>query len=266
MIDLQALILPIIIFAAVGIVAGLLLTVVSNAFAVKENEQVLSVTDALPGINCGVCGFSGCEEYAKTIVGKHNAPNLCIPGGATAAMAISEIMGIPFEGVESRSAFIHCEGNYDATSNKYDYKGAVSCETANMYYKGRAFCEYGCIGFGDCAQVCEYGAITISNGLAVIDREKCTGCLLCAKRCPKNLILSERNNSAVVVACMSRNSGKVTRQNCKRGCIACKRCEKECPTGAVKVENNLAKINYDICHNCGKCAEVCPMSTIRVYN
>ena len=59
---------PVLIFIGLGILAGLLLSVFSKIFAVPTDEKVEKVRAALPGLNCGVCGFSGCDNYANGIV------------------------------------------------------------------------------------------------------------------------------------------------------------------------------------------------------
>ena len=49
---------------------------------------------------------------------------------------------------------------------------------------------------------------------------------------------------------------------CSAGCIGCRICEKNCPKEAIKVEDNVACINYDLCINCGICASKCPRKII----
>ena len=61
-------ILPVLMFAVMGLVAGILLTVVSKLFEVKTDPRTEEVNEALPQINCGACGYSGCSDYAKAIV------------------------------------------------------------------------------------------------------------------------------------------------------------------------------------------------------
>ena len=83
-------ILPIIIFIVLGVVSGVLLTVVSKVFEVKVDTRVEKISEALPQINCGACGFSGCNDYANAIVEHGEKMNLCKPGGEAAAKAINE--------------------------------------------------------------------------------------------------------------------------------------------------------------------------------
>jgi NAD-dependent dihydropyrimidine dehydrogenase PreA subunit len=49
---------------------------------------------------------------------------------------------------------------------------------------------------------------------------------------------------------------------CSVGCIACRKCEKACPTGAIKIIDNLAVIDYNLCVNKGECFKVCPTKAI----
>ena len=49
-------VLPVLIFAAIGGISGVLLTVGSKLFFVKTDETVAQIIEALPGANCGACG------------------------------------------------------------------------------------------------------------------------------------------------------------------------------------------------------------------
>ena len=66
-------IIPVAVFAVLGAVSGILLTVVSKIFAVKTDDRIERINESLPQANCGACGFAGCEDYANAIV-KDNAP------------------------------------------------------------------------------------------------------------------------------------------------------------------------------------------------
>lgn len=257
-------ILPILIFAGLGLLAGILLTVISKVFAIKTDERLEAVQNALPQVNCGACGFSGCNDYADAIVNHGAQINKCNPGGEDTANKIGSIMGKEAGDVQPVVAFVHCRGNCDSAPHKYDFDGKSSCAATNRFYNGSKLCTSGCLGLGDCLSVCARGAIKICNGVAFIDEELCEGCGLCVKACPKKLISIRRKSQCVDVVCQSKASGKDTRKLCKNGCVGCRLCEKACPIGAIKVENNFASIDYDKCINCGICAKTCKMGVIRI--
>ena len=52
-------------------------------------------------------------------------------------------------------------------------------------------CKVGCIGCMKCQKTCEFEAVTVKNGLAQVDPEKCTGCGKCAEACPRHIITME---------------------------------------------------------------------------
>lgn len=256
-------ILPILIFAGLGAGAGILLTVVSKVFAIKTDERLEKLQDALPQINCGACGYSGCNDYAAAILNDNAPTNLCKPGGDKASQKISEIMGIEFEDVIEEVAFVCCAGTCNVTSTKYDFDGAPTCVGANRFYNGSKTCTSGCLGFGDCVKACPNEAIDIIDGVAVVNNNRCLGCGLCAKACPNNLIVMKPATQKIDVVCSSTAMGKVTRAVCTVGCIGCKLCEKKCPNGAITVNNNFATIDYSKCTQCGICVDVCPTHAIQ---
>ena len=261
--------IPVLILFGIAIVCALVLTVSSAFFGVKENEKTAAVRDCLPGANCGACGYSGCDGYAKAISeGETDNPSLCIPGGDGVAKSIAEIMGLEAADVVERVAYVACNGSCMPAERKYVYNGPKTCVSANMYYSGDRDCTFACLGYGDCVKVCPRDAICIDNTryVAEIDPRKCIGCGLCVKECPNGIISLINDTSRVVVKCSSHNKGAQVRKVCSNGCIACGKCEKSCPAGAIKVENNLATIDYEKCTGCGVCHEVCPVKCIHLEN
>jgi len=251
-------ILPILIFVVLAIAAGVILTSLAKKFPGKSTDDEVAVRECLPGLNCGVCGYAGCDEYAHKLVTERVAPNACKPGGVAVAKKISDLTGIPFSGVDQQVAVVHCSGSYISTTDKYDYRGALSCAASARFYGGRTSCVFGCIGLGDCVDICPNGAIKVENGCAKVNPSLCTGCMMCASRCPKGIISAVPKSASIYTLCHSTANAKETIKVCKTGCISCKRCEKACPYGAIKVTNNFPEIDYSLCQNCGKCVEVCP--------
>ena len=129
---------------------------------------------------------------------------------------------------------------------------------------GPKTCEYGCLGGGSCVNVCQFDAIHIVNGIAVVDKDACKACQKCIHICPRHLIDLIPYTATEVVTCMSKDKGAVVNQYCKAGCIACHICEKNCPSDAIKVTDNIAHIDQEKCTHCGICAEKCPKKAICV--
>ncbi len=248
---------------AVSIVLAVLLALVSRFFGVEEDQTVKAIRDALPGVNCGACGFKGCDDYAVAIAQGQAKPNLCVPGAESTAEKIGEILNIEVEAPKDVVAFVHCNGNCEATSRKADYKGVSTCRAASAIYGGPNSCIYGCMGFGDCAAACPTQAICMKDGIAHVDTSRCLGCGLCVSICPKKVISLLPQETATVVMCNSRDKGADARKACSNACIGCKKCEKVCPESAVKVVDNLAQIDYTKCTGCGICTEGCPTGCLK---
>lgn len=258
----EAYIFPILLFAGMGILAGVLLTAASKIFEVKSDPRVDEVGEALPQVNCGACGYSGCSDYAKAIVEKGEKPNLCKPGGAKSADKISEIMGVSAEAAEKQIAVVRCSADCESKKQSFEFEGELICVNAKRFYGGMWGCKFSCLGQGDCAKVCPSDAIVIKDGLARIDKSECIGCGMCANVCPNDVIEIRKMAPTADVLCSSKDMGKAVKAVCGKGCIGCKLCEKQCEFDAIHVTDNIARVDHDKCTACGKCAEKCPVKVI----
>lgn len=262
MISFETHILPILIFAVLGALAGILLTVASKVFYVKTDERIGEISDLLPQANCGACGYAGCADYAAAIVEKGVATNLCKPGGNETAQAASAVMGVTAEEIIPEIAILHCSGNCEATQKRFDFGGVQSCAAAKRFYGGNGLCSFGCIGLGDCVSVCDNQALAIVGGIAQVTPSLCGACGKCAKVCPNQLISIRPVTKHYDVRCSSKDNGKTTKLACKNGCIGCKICEKKCLNGAITVTDFHASIDYEKCTGCGQCYDACPIGCI----
>ena len=248
---------------AISLVLGVLLALFIRFFGIEDDEKVKNIKCALPGANCGACGYKGCADYAEALAAGKAEPSLCVPGGESTATALGDILGVNVEAAGKKVAVVHCNGVASATSKKAEYHGISSCKACSMLYGGDGACAYGCLGCGDCAAVCPTNAICLDDGIARINKELCTGCGACAKACPKGIISAVPADATTVVACSNKDKGADARRACKVACIACRKCEKTCPFGAVSVKDNCATIDYSKCTGCGACAECCPTGAIK---
>lgn len=253
-----------IIMLSLASLLGLVLAITYARFKVITDPRTDKIRDNLPGADCGACGCTGCANYAEAIVKKGADINLCSPGGEEAANEIAKIMGVEAEKKDRKVAVLMCSAKN--VRNLVDYNGPKNCVSANLVQGGHKGCEYGCLGFGDCADVCKFGAITMDeNGLPHVDQSKCTACGKCAEICPKGLYQILPEKKRVHVRCKNLDKGKLAKTKCDNPCIACKKCEKVCKFDAIHVIDNLAVIDYEKCKVCGKCVLVCPSLIIRNY-
>ena len=261
------------ILGGLGLVFGLVLAAASKVFYVETDPRLDQLNECLPGANCGGCGFAGCGAYAEAVL-KGEAPvGKCASGGNEAAKAMAAIMGVEAGEVTRKVALVRCSGarTYDAEGNltkgakmKATYEGFHDCLAASRVGgSGPLSCKFGCLGYGSCTKVCKYGAISVKNGVAVVDEDLCVGCMACAQVCPRKVITAVEPDRNVVIGCNSLAKGAVTNRACTIGCIGCGKCMKTCPSGAITITNNLAQIDYSKCTNCGECAKVCPKGLIK---
>jgi len=249
----------------IGVALALILVVADKKLAVKEDPRVEQALVALPGINCGACGFAGCSGFAAAVVEGAVSVSGCKPGGADVAKKLAELLGVEQAEAETpQKARVFCSGGLEAAHRDKVYIGVMTCEAAHII-GGEKACLYSCIGFGDCVDACPFDAIHMDdNGLPIIDLVKCTGCGECVRACPRNIIGLTDADEKIHVYCRSHDKGPVVRKICSAGCIACKLCEKDDDTGAVKVVDNLSVIDYSVNKEPLKAIERCPTKVIRV--
>lgn len=265
-------IVTILFLAIVGALAALLLFVVSKKFHVEEDARIELVNEALPGANCGGCGYPGCSGFARACVEAESMEGLfCTVGGNDTMLKVADILGRTAVEAEPQLAVVRCNGTCNARPKVNQYDGASSCAIAAATYGGETGCTFGCLGLGDCTLACGFDAIKMNplTGLPEVDEERCTACGACVKACPKMIIELRKKGPKgrrIFVSCVNKEKGGVAKKACDNACIGCSKCFKECKFEAITIANNLAYIDPNKCRLCRKCVEACPTGAIHEVN
>ncbi|WP_165411740.1 RnfABCDGE type electron transport complex subunit B [Clostridium estertheticum] len=257
------LIYPVISIGGMGLVFGIVLGYANKKFYVAVNPKIPLVREALPSANCGACGYAGCDAYATAVVEGGALLNACSVGGSSVAQKIGEIMGVSVETANPQVAFVKCKGTCTVAKEKYEYDGIKDCRQAVIAPGGGPkACADGCLGFASCVRACEFNALHVIDGVAVVYKDNCVACGACIAVCPKNLIELVPATQEVLIECNSKSKGKTVKDNCGVGCIACGMCARVCPSKAIVMVNNLPIIDFEKCTQCGLCATKCPTKVI----
>lgn len=269
---MNELLLTILTLSVLGAFLALILYFVAQKFKVLEDPRIGDVEKMLPGANCGGCGFAGCRAMAEAMVKRDDISSLYCPvGGADVMKQMATYLGKAAPEKSPQVATMLCGGSCDKRPKLNHYDGAKSCAVVNSLYVGETGCAFGCLGYGDCVEACQFGALAINpeTGLVEVDADKCVACGACIKACPKSLIELRKKwpkNRAIYVACRSKSRGAAVIKACKAGCIGCGKCEKVCPFGAISLTDNLAYIDPEKCKLCRKCVNECPTGAIHIIN
>jgi len=242
----MTIILTSLVFASLlGAILALIIGTAAKAFAVESDPRIETVTDMLPGANCGGCGYAGCADFAKAVVEGAAMPSGCPVAPASDSARIAEYLGITSEEKEKMVAVVRCSGTI-STTVRSPYNGIQDCRSAVLVAGGAKGCDYGCLGLASCARACPFNAIEIRDGLAVVHPELCVGCGKCVDVCPKDLIVLVPASVEVHVYCNSPEKGAVKRKVCKTACIACRKCIKAADNeDQMIVKGFLVETNYD---------------------
>ena len=187
---------PAILMLIIGGVAAVFLAIASKVFYVEVDPRIEAVEDALPGANCGGCGYTGCSACAEAMVAGLASTSVCVAGGADTWGKVAEAMGAEVSFMEPKVAKHYCNGGFRAV-RIYEYDGALDCRIAAEFYGGDLLCSLGCLGLGTCVKECPFDALSMGkNGIPTVDLSKCVGCGACERVCPNEVIhlytMSER--------------------------------------------------------------------------
>ena len=262
----------IITLGSIGAVGAIILYLVSVKFYVDEDPRIASVTEVLPGANCGGCGFPGCNAFAVACVNAKSLDDLTCPAGGSETMnLVAAILGKEVTTNEPKIAVVRCNGTCEVRPRIIQYDGAKKCAIMGIFYRGETGCSYGCYGFGDCMEACLFDAIRINPKTQLVEvvEDKCTSCGACVKVCPKKIIELRKKgikSRRIYVSCVNKDKGLIAQKACANACIGCGKCLYECNFGAITITNNVAYIDDTKCRLCRKCTPVCPTGSILEIN
>lgn len=131
----------------------------------KFSEKFIKAIDAqLPQMQCGQCGYTGCEPYAAAIVKGHADINQCPPGDSEGVLKIAALLGVEPKPLNARHGL--------------PKPRAVAIIDENL-----------CIGCTFCLRACPVDAIVgAAKQMHTVLTDECTGCELCVAPCPMDCI------------------------------------------------------------------------------
>lgn len=90
---MNPILLAVILLGVLGIVFAVILSFASRVFHVKVDRRISEVREALPGANCGACGFPGCDGLAAAIINDGAPITACPVGGPPLHAKLAQMLG-----------------------------------------------------------------------------------------------------------------------------------------------------------------------------
>lgn len=239
--------IPVSILAGLGLFFAAVLAVAYRQLRVEEDPRIDQVEEMLPHANCGACGEPGCRAFAERVVAQEMSPAKCTVSAPEAIQRIAAYLGVEAGSEEKRVARLLCAGGKNEAHSLAEYAGTMrTCRGEAVVTGGVKACTWGCLGLGDCQQVCDFDAIYMNHdGLPTVITDKCTACGDCVEICPKNLFTLMPISQKLIVQCRSQLEGTLAESQCSVACTACGRCVADAAPGLIAIRDNLAVIDYE---------------------
>ena len=239
-----------------------LLVIASRRLHVPEDPRVGRVEEMLPHANCGACGLPGCRPFAEALVAGSTEPAKCTVSDEAGRLRIATFLGVDVGQAQKRVARLACAGGTNVARSRAAYAGLSSCAGASLVGGGGKGCTWGCLGWGDCVTVCQFGALALDgHQLPQVDEQRCTACGDCVAACPKDLFSLVPVERRLFVRCQSLLSGEAALTDCEVGCDACGRCAKDDPS-LVRMGPHLPIIDTGRPHASDTAIQRCPTGAI----
>lgn len=244
--DLAAVIIAVAVMSGLGFSLASILAVANRKLYVFEDPRLDQVEHLLPGSNCGACGLPGCRAFAEAVVARTLTPGGCTAATEESRDNIAEYLGVDVGGAEKQVARLACAGGTNVARQRAAYAGIENCRAANLVAGGGKGCAWGCLGYGDCMEVCgDFKAIVMNEfGLPVVIEDLCTACSKCVEICPKGLFSLQPISNHLWVACKNESFGDDAENECAVACNACAKCVADAPEGLIKMIDNLAVVDH----------------------
>jgi RnfABCDGE-type electron transport complex B subunit len=234
------------IMMGLGLLFAAILALAYRYLRVEEDPRLEVVEELLPGNNCGACGEPGCAAFAGKLVAGGAEPGTCTVASADSLGEIASLLDVDVGGDERRIARLKCAGGRLNARRLGDYQGVGSCRAAVVVDGGALACAWGCLGLGDCEEVCTFDAIRMNDQeLPVVEPALCTACNDCVEVCPQDLFVLVPESQHLFVQCNSPLSGADALSCCTVACDACGRCALDAPAGTVEMVNGLPVVHYE---------------------
>jgi electron transport complex protein RnfB len=240
-----------------------MIIIANRKLAVIEDPRIDQVEALLPGVNCGACGQAGCRAFAEVLVKGIAKPVQCTVSTVDAKQRLAELLGVDIGEALKRVARLACNGGNNVARIHAYYAGEKTCVAASQVAGGGKSCVWGCLGYGDCARVCQFDAIHMNaHALPVVDENQCTACGDCVTVCPKDLFSIHPVIHHLWVRCKNQQSGDEILHNCEVACTACGKCVMDAAGSAISMQNNLPVIDYDKAIKDSNAIQRCPTGAI----
>lgn len=244
--NLTSILISVAILGGVALTFAILIALANKKLRVWEDPRIESVNDLLPGSNCGACGSAGCRAFAEELVSGVKQPAQCTQLAEEGIIEIADYLGVEAGEAVKRVARLLCAGGSDVTVRWAEYRGLETCGAAAAVAAGGKGCAWACLSLADCERSCDYDAIYMSrNGLPVVIPDLCTACGDCVEACPRELFTLMPIDHKLIVQCKSLLEGEDAEALCSVACNGCGLCAQDAADDLIKIENNLAVIDYE---------------------
>ena len=233
----------------------------------EEDDDIVRATCGYGCISCGECERA-CPQHAISIIDNHAVIDYekCVGCAACTVKCRKKIIIDTLHdltALKDKVAFVRCSGGIRAAQT-YKEMGVSSCaEAAKHDPKQLGLCTTGCLGQGDCTLVCRHNALSIVDGTAKVDPDKCVGCKDCTLACPKGLIVMVPYKGMKLIPCCSEDDYEEKTAVCGVCCTGCGDCLNNCPNLAIYAEGRHAVIDPELCEDCNVCQYMCPRGVIK---